>query len=93
MVCLSTPCEADSADVLNGLGVPAVKIPSGEITNRPLVARMAGFGRPVILSTGMANLAEVATAVDPAARIRPTSQPRPTRTSLTPTSRLASRRT
>lgn len=61
---LSTPFDEDSADLLRGLGVPAFKVPSGEITNLPLVRHVGGLGRPVILSTGMATLEEVGRAVD-----------------------------
>jgi N,N'-diacetyllegionaminate synthase len=60
---LSTPFDADSADFLVELGVTAVKIPSGEVTNIPFIEHVAGKGRPIILSTGMANLGEVDAAV------------------------------
>lgn len=60
---LSTPFDAESADFLADLGVAALKIPSGEITNLPFVAHIAQKGRPVIVSTGMSNLGEVDTAV------------------------------
>jgi N,N'-diacetyllegionaminate synthase len=60
---LSTPFDEASADVLEGLGMPAFKVPSGEVTNHPLVAHVAAKGRPVLMSTGMSTLAEVAEAV------------------------------
>ena len=60
---LSTPFDEESADLLDGLGVPAFKLPSGEVTNLPLLTHVARFGRPVILSTGMAWLGEVETAL------------------------------
>jgi len=60
---LSTPFDAESADFLDRLGLPAFKIGSGEITNLPLLAHVAAKGKPLILSTGMAWLAEVAEAV------------------------------
>jgi N,N'-diacetyllegionaminate synthase len=60
---LSTPDEEDSADFLDELGVPAVKIGSGEVTNLPFLAHIARKGRPIILSTGMADLGEVEQAV------------------------------
>jgi len=60
---LSTPFEEASADLLESLGVPAFKLPSGEITNLPFLAHVARKGRPVILSTGMATLGEVETAL------------------------------
>jgi N,N'-diacetyllegionaminate synthase len=43
--------------------MPAFKVPSGEVTNHPLVAHVARKGRPVLLSTGMSTLGEVAEAV------------------------------
>jgi len=60
---LSTPFDAESADFLDRLGLAAFKIGSGEITNLPLLAHIAAKGKPLILSTGMSWLAEVAEAV------------------------------
>jgi N-acetylneuraminate synthase len=60
---LSSAFEEESADLLEQLGVAAFKIPSGEITNLPFLAHVARKGRPVIMSTGMATLDEVRTAV------------------------------
>ena len=60
---LSTAFDVDSADFLHDLGVAAFKIPSGEITNFPLLRHIAGFKKPIILSTGMADLDEVAIAL------------------------------
>jgi N,N'-diacetyllegionaminate synthase len=60
---LSTPFDESSADLLEGLGMAAFKVPSGEVTNHPLVAHVAAKGRPVLMSTGMSTLAEVAEAV------------------------------
>ena len=60
---LSTPFDESSADLLKGLGMAAFKVPSGEVTNHPLVAHVAAKGRPVLMSTGMSTLAEVAEAV------------------------------
>jgi N-acetylneuraminate synthase len=60
---LSTPFDEPSADLLEELDVPAFKIGSGELTNLPFLAHVAGKGRPMILSTGMANMAEVGEAV------------------------------
>lgn len=59
----SSPFDAESADLLAGLGVPAFKLGSGELTNTPLVRHVARHRRPLILSTGMATLAEVEVAV------------------------------
>lgn len=63
IVFLSTPFEEGSADFLDSLDVAAFKIPSGEITNLPFLAHVAAKGRPMIVSTGMADIAEVAEAV------------------------------
>jgi len=60
---LSSPFDEPSVEVLARLGVPAFKIPSGEITNVPLLELIASKGKPVILSTGMSELDEVREAV------------------------------
>lgn len=60
---MSSPFDEGSADLLEDLGVLAYKIPSGEITNFPLLSHVARKGKPVILSTGMATLEEVEAAV------------------------------
>lgn len=56
---LSSPFDEPSVDELAALGVPLFKIPSGEITNLPLLRKIGGMGREVILSTGMSTLDEV----------------------------------
>lgn len=61
---LSTPFDLVSLDFLIELGMDYMKIPSGEITNLPFLRRAAMSGIPVILSTGMSTMEEVATAVD-----------------------------
>lgn len=61
---LSTAFDVDGLHYLNHLGIPLFKIPSGEITNYPYLKTIAGFGKPVILSTGMANLTEIKDALD-----------------------------
>jgi N-acetylneuraminate synthase/N,N'-diacetyllegionaminate synthase len=60
---LSTPFDPPSADLLCGLGVPALKVPSGELTNLAFLADLAGRGLPLLLSTGMATGEEVAAAL------------------------------
>jgi N,N'-diacetyllegionaminate synthase len=59
----STPYDEPSADLLVELGVAFLKVPSGEITNLPFLAHQSRYGLPLILSTGMATLIEVETAV------------------------------
>jgi N-acetylneuraminate synthase/N,N'-diacetyllegionaminate synthase len=61
---LSTPFEEESADELVGMGLPLLKISSGELTNLPFLAHLARKRLPLILSTGMATLGEVERAVE-----------------------------
>lgn len=63
IVFLSTPFDEASADLLDRLSVPLFKIPSGEITNKPLLRHIASKNKPLLLSTGMSDLSEVADAV------------------------------
>lgn len=60
---LSTPFEEASADLLDRLEVAAFKMASGELTNLPFLAHVAAKGKSMIVSTGMATLAEVVMAV------------------------------
>lgn len=62
LVFLSSPFDEASVDLLIELGVPALKMPSGELTNLPLLARAAEAGLPLIVSTGMATMAEITAA-------------------------------
>lgn len=60
---LSTPFDLESVDFLFQMGISQWKIPSGEITNLPYLIKIAETKLPIILSTGMATLDEVAEAV------------------------------
>jgi len=60
----STGFDIQSLDYLASLGAERFKIPSGEITNLPYLRHVGGFGKPVILSTGMANLGEIEAALE-----------------------------
>jgi len=60
---MCTPFDEKSADFLEECGITTYKIPSGELTNLPLIAHIARKRRPMIVSTGMADLEEVASAV------------------------------
>ena len=60
---LSTGFDEESVDLLERLGVPLFKIPSGEVTNKPYLQHIARKGKPVILSTGMATMNEVKAAL------------------------------
>jgi N,N'-diacetyllegionaminate synthase len=60
----STGFDPGSVDMLAQLGLDCFKIPSGEITNLPYLRHVGRYGKPVILSTGMANLGEIEAALD-----------------------------
>lgn len=60
---LSTPFSMAAVELLERMGVPAWKVGSGELTNLPMLERMASTGRPVILSSGMSGWAELDEAV------------------------------
>lgn len=60
---LSTPFDLDSIDLLEQMGTPMWKVPSGEITNLPYLEKIAATKKPVILSTGMSMLSEIEDAL------------------------------
>lgn len=60
---LSTPFDLESVDLLHNLGLKIFKIPSGEITNLPYLRKIGKYNKQVILSTGMANLGEIESAI------------------------------
>ncbi len=61
---LSTAFDHDSIDLLDELDIPLYKIPSGEITNLPYLRHVGRMGKSIIMSTGMATLAEVRDALN-----------------------------
>lgn len=60
---LSTAFDLKSLELLVRLGLKRLKVPSGEITNAPLLLKAASTGKPMMLSTGMSTLEEVADAL------------------------------
>ncbi len=63
LIFMSTPFDYFSVDFLDNLGVPAFKVPSGEITHVGLLRHIAAKGKPIIMSTGMSTLVEVEEAI------------------------------
>jgi N-acetylneuraminate synthase/N,N'-diacetyllegionaminate synthase len=61
---LSTPFDLDSAHMLVGLGLPALKVSSGELTNIPYLRALADLGVTLLVSSGMGSAEEVADAVE-----------------------------
>lgn len=64
IIFLSTPFDEESADLLETVGIPAYKVPSGELTNLPFLDYLARKRLPLIISTGMATLDDVRLAVE-----------------------------
>jgi N-acetylneuraminate synthase/N,N'-diacetyllegionaminate synthase len=60
---LSSAFDEESIDLLENLGLEIFKIPSGEITNKPYLKYIAQKGKPVIMSTGMADMEEIRAAI------------------------------
>lgn len=60
---LSTPFGREALEFLMSIEVPIIKLSSTEVTNHPYLRRVASFGKPIILSTGMSYLEEIESAV------------------------------
>lgn len=60
----STGFDIESIDLLHELGMESFKIPSGEITNLPYLRHVGRYGKPIMLSTGMATLGEIEAALN-----------------------------
>jgi len=63
LIFLSSPFDEEAVDFLDGLGVPAFKVASGELTNLPFIEYIAKKGKPMIVSTGAATMAEIKEAI------------------------------
>ena len=61
---ISTPFALDAVDMLDRLGVDAFKIASGDLTHHELIARAAKTGKPLIISTGLSAMGDVADAIE-----------------------------
>ena len=61
---LSTSFDNDSIDLLRKLKINIWKIPSGELTNKPLLQKIGAFNESVIISTGMSLMSEIRDAID-----------------------------
>ncbi|HXV59111.1 MAG TPA: N-acetylneuraminate synthase family protein [Vicinamibacteria bacterium] len=62
--CFSAPFDDEAVDMLDDLGAPGFKIASADLTDHPLLGKVASKNKPVVLSTGLATIAEIGEAVE-----------------------------
>jgi len=63
LLCFSAPFDDEAVDMLDELGVPGFKVASADLTDHPLLKKVAAKGKPVLLSTGLATIPEIGDAV------------------------------
>jgi N-acetylneuraminate synthase len=71
VIFLSSPFSEEAVDLLEKVGVAQYKIPSGEVTNLPMLEVVAATGKPILLSSGMSSWDELDRAVDTVRKLNP----------------------